>query len=151
MNLATKRRIAADVLKVGKDRVYFDPDRLPDIKEAITKADIRKLINEYAIQVKPVVSNSRSRIRKNKEQKKKGRRKGQGSRKGKMTARLSKKERWMAKIRPQRVFLKELKKKDLLDTSTYREVYKKAKSGFFRSVRHIKLYLVERELFKKKK
>ncbi|MBU2589713.1 MAG: 50S ribosomal protein L19e [Nanoarchaeota archaeon] len=150
MNLATKRRIAADVLKVGKDRVYFDPERLADIKEAITKADIRKLIQEYAIQAKPVVGNSKSRIRKNKEQKKKGRRQGPGSRKGKKRSRLSKKDAWMAKIRAQRNFLKTVKENKLLDTKTYRDVYRKSKGGFFRSVRHIKIYLTERNLFKKK-
>jgi len=150
MNLSTKRRIAAEVLKIGKDRVYFDPDRLADIKEAITKADIRKLIQEYAIQAKPTIGNSRARIRKNKEQKKKGRQKGPGSRKGKKKARLSKKDAWMAKIRAQRNFLKVVKEKKLLDTKTHRDIYMKSKGGFFRSVRHIKLYLTERNLFKKK-
>jgi len=150
MNLANKRRIAAEVLKVGKDRVWFDPDRLSEIKEAITKADIRRLIQDLAIQAKPKSSTSRARIRKSKNQKSKGRRKSAGSRKGTKRARLSKKDAWMAKIRSQRKFLKEVKSKGLLDSRTYREIYAKSKGGFFRSVRHIKLYLTEHNMFKKK-
>jgi len=150
MNLLTQRRLAAEILKVGRKRVWFDEDRLSEIKESITKADIRKLIKDYAIQAKPETGSSKGRIRKNKEQKKKGRMKGPGSRKGKKTARLPKKVAWMAKIRAQRNFLKEIKSKGLIDAGTYRNAYLKCKGGFFRSVRHIKIYLTEHDMFKKK-
>ena len=64
MNLSNKKRIAATLLKSGETRVWFDPDRLQEIKEAITKADIRKLINDLAIQAKPKTGVSRFRARK---------------------------------------------------------------------------------------
>jgi len=150
MNLATKRRIAAEVLKVGKGRVWFDSDRLSEIKEAITKADIRRLVQDLAIQAKPVTGNSRSRIRNTKEQTRKGTRKGPGSRKGTKRARLSKKDAWMAKIRAQRNFLKRVKEKKLLETKTYRDVYNKCRGGFFRSVRHMRVYMTDHGLFRKK-
>lgn len=150
MNLASKKAIAAKILKVGVNRVWFDPDRLDEIKDALTKADIRKLIKDFAIQAKPVKSISRGRARKKLEQKRKGRRKGPGSRKGKRTARLSKKRAWIQRARPQREFIKMLREKGLITKKTYRMIYAKIKGGFFRSKRHIKLYLNEHNLFVKK-
>lgn len=151
MNLRAQKRMAATLLKTGLNRVWFDDDRLTEVKEAITKADIRALIKDKAIQAKPEQGNSRYRIRKLKKQKSKGRRKGKGSRTGKKTARLSSKESWMAKIRTQRDLIKTLREKLLIDCSTYRMLYRKSKGGFFRSRRHIKLYLTEHGMIKEAK
>ncbi len=137
----TQKRIAADILKVGLDRIKFDQSRLSDIKESITKQDIRALIREGAIKAVPLNTTSKFWVRKNKAQKRKGKRKGQGSRKGKKTARLPKKRAWINRIRLQRKFLKELKDKEKISSAVYRELYLKCKGGFFRSKRHIKLYL----------
>jgi len=52
----------------------------------------------------------------------------------------------MIKIRLQRTFLKELYDKEYLTTEVYRDLYKKAKGGFFRSKRHIKLYVDDNNL-----
>lgn len=150
MNLSTQRRLAAEVMNVGQKRVWFDSERLSEIKEAITKADIRRLVQDLAIQAKAETGISKGRTRKRKEQKRKGRRAGPGSRKGKKRARLPKKDAWMAKIRAQRNFLKELKEKKMIEAKAYRNIYKKCKGGFFRSVRHIKIYMTEHKLFKKK-
>ena len=49
MNLIVQKRIAADILGCSKKRVVFDQERLSDIKEAITKADLRGLVSEGAI------------------------------------------------------------------------------------------------------
>ena len=49
MKLDNQKRLAAQILKCSKKRVKFDPDRSSDIKESITKADIRNLIKEEAI------------------------------------------------------------------------------------------------------
>lgn len=150
MNLGTQKRIAADILKVGKARVWFDDHRLDDIKEVVTREDIRGLIKGKAIQRKALVGTSRFWARKRKIQKSKGRRKGEGKKKGKRTARLSKKEKWMADVRVQRKLLKTLKEKSLLKENIYRQIYLKIKGGFFRSRRHILLYLKDQKLFKKK-
>lgn len=151
MKLTSQKRIAAQLLKVGENKVWFDPDRLEEIKEAITKTDIRGLIKDLAIQAKPQKSISGYRSRKIKTQKRKGRRKGDGSRKGTKNARLSKKDAWKSKIRAQRKFIKSLKVKELINTQTYRNIYAKTKGGFFRSCRHIKLFLNEHGLFNNKK
>ena len=56
----------------------------------------------------------------------------------------------MIQVRNQREFIKELKEKELVEVGVYRNLYRKVKGGYFRSKRHIKLYLTENELFKKK-
>lgn len=146
MKLTSQRRIAAQVLKCGEGRIWFDRERLPDIKQAITKADIRHLIGERAIQKKPKRAISHGRLRKHLLQRRKGRRQGQGSRKGKRTARLPKKKEWMVRIRGQRAFIRELRDKAIIAPHIYHLLYKKAKGGFFRSKRHIKLYMEEHKV-----
>ena len=146
--LNVQRRLAAQMLKCGKHRVKFDTDRLEDIKEAITKADIRQLINAGAISRKRVLNTSRFWARKIKEQKSFGKQKGVGSRKGKKTARLNPKRTWINKIRLQRNFIKQLRDSKKITSADYHELYMKSKGGFFRSISHLKLYTQERELVK---
>ncbi|MBT3416460.1 50S ribosomal protein L19e [Candidatus Woesearchaeota archaeon] len=147
MKLNNQRRIAADVLKKGTKKVKFNITRLADIKEAITRADIRSLIIDNAISADPKRGVSRGRVRKSLVQKRKGRQSGAGSRKGVKTARLPKKLNWMNHVRKQRKFIKELRDKKLITTIVYREMYNKVKGGFFRSKNHIKIYLTENRLF----
>jgi len=101
---------------------------------------------DKAIKIKRVKGSSKLRARKRKVQKRKGRQKGPGSKKGKQR---SGKREWMNKIRVQREFLKELRDKNIIDKKVYRNLYLKSKGGFFRSKRHIKLYLTEHRLGKK--
>ncbi len=150
-SLENRKRISAEILKVGVHKVWFDPDRLDEIKEAITKQDIKALINDYAIQAKPTSRNSRARARKRLVQRRKGRQKGPGTKKGTHKARLPKKRVWIIKMRNQRSLLKSFKEKELIDNMTFKDLYAKVKGGFFRSQRHIKLYMTERNLFNKKK
>ena len=146
--LDVQRRLAAKILKCGRNRIRFDPDRLDDIKEAITKTDIRSLINNGDISRKRVLNTSRFWARKKAMQKTSGRQKGFGSRKGKKTARLEPKRVWINKIRLQRSFIKSLRDNKLVSDDTYHNLYTKSKGGFFRSLRHLKLYTKERELIK---
>lgn len=147
MNLRNQKRIAADILKKGIKKIKFNTERSSDIKEAITRSDIRTLIIDKAIKAEPKRGVSRSRARKTIIQKRKGRQTGSGSRKGKKTSRLSKKQDWMNHVRKQREFVKELRDKKLITTSVYRTMYKKIKGGYFRSKNHVKLYLTENKLF----
>ena len=147
MKLKSQKRIAARLLKVGKTSVRFNPERLADIKEAITKLDMRALINDDAVIAKPTGSQSKGGLRKRLIQKRKGRQQGLGKRKGRKTARLSKKEEWMNKVRVQRKFIREMKDKNLISVKTYRGLYGKIKGNYFRSRNHIKLYLNENKLF----
>ena len=149
MKLDSQKRIAASKMKVSKKRIKFDVERLGDIKEAITKFDIISLVKEGAIRVKQKKGVSRVRAKKQTIQKSKGKRKGHGSRKGSQKTRTKKKKTWMQGVRLKRRFIKELKEKDLVNNQVYRELYRKIGGGFFRSKRHIKLYVEEHKLWEK--
>jgi len=150
MKLSTQKRIAAKILNKGKSRVSFLMSALSEIKEAITRGDIRKLAKQGAISEKHQNMQSRARARKSAIQKSKGRQKGHGSRKGKKFARTPRKLTWMFRIRLQRKFLNELKEKELISSKVYHMLRQKAKGGFFRSKRHIKVFLEEHNLVGKK-
>ncbi len=146
MKLSTQKRLAADVMKVGMSRVWIDPEFEDEVSLAITRDDIRRLVDEGAIQKKPVVGVSRGRARYVLRQKRKGQRKGPGTRKGKASTNLSGKERWMMKIRPMRKELKQLRDSGKISRKTYRELYLKAKGNAFRNTAHLKTYISERKL-----
>ncbi len=146
--LRVQKRLAAQMLKCGQNRVVFDPDNLKEIKKAITKGSIRSLIKKGIISKKRMLSTSKFWVRKRKKQKSKGLQKGHGSRKGRKTARLNPKRAWINKIRLQREHIQILIKKDMITTADYHDLYKKSKGGFFRSLRHLKLYIKEKELIK---
>jgi large subunit ribosomal protein L19e len=146
MKLSTQKRLAAQVLKVGQSRVWIDPEFIDEVSLAITKADIRRLIDERAIQAKHKKGVSRGRTRYKIKQKRKGQRKGPGRRKGKATAALSKKERWSMKIRPMRKELRKLRDEGKISPKTYRELYLKAKGNAFRNTAHLRTYITERKL-----
>ncbi|NQU79823.1 50S ribosomal protein L19e [Candidatus Woesearchaeota archaeon] len=150
MKLSVQKRLAASIFKSSQKRVWFDQDRLPDIKESITKQDLKGLISEGVIRLKPETSISRGRARQKKIQKGKGLQKGKGSRKGGLRARIPKKDLWKVKMRVQRGFLKILRDKGFITRSIYQNLYLKSKGGFFRSKRHIKIYLDEHKLTEKK-
>jgi ribosomal protein L19E len=49
MNLRKKKELAARTLGIGKERIRFNLHRVGEIKEAITKQDIRDLVAQKAI------------------------------------------------------------------------------------------------------
>jgi large subunit ribosomal protein L19e len=137
VSLTIQRRLAAEILKCGESRVRFDPERLEDIEDAITRADIRQLISEGAIYAAPKRGNTRRR--------EDGKR-GPGRRKGGKYSILSRKERWLMKVRAQRKYLRRLKAAKLLKEGSYRHVYLQIKAGRFKSVAELKNYLKENGL-----
>ena len=145
----SKKRLAANILKTSPKKISFATDALEEIKKAITRADIRGLIAVKKIKKSTPNEQSLSRARKIKSQKRKGRQKGHGSKKGGKTSVLSKKEAWMLKIRTQRKFIKELRVKGLVTPHDYQILYRKSKGGFFRNKRHIKLFITENKMVQK--
>jgi large subunit ribosomal protein L19e len=148
MKLNLQKKLAAKMARVGKKRIKINPELADDIKTAITKADVGGLISEGKIEVIHKKGVSRHRARKLHTQRKKGRRKGHGSRKGAQKARTPKKRTWMNKIRLQRKTLRELKDKDSLKKGAYRRLYSLAKGGFFRSKKHMLLYVDKNKMMK---
>ncbi len=148
MSLLTQRRLASKILKVGTNKIWFDPEVTEDIEAAVTRDDVRALISDGNISVKPVVGTSRGRARKIALQKAKGRRRGQGSRKGAKGARFPRKKRWMVTIRAVRKELTSLRESGEIESSTYRRLYLLAKGGTFKSRAHLKHYIKEQGFIK---
>jgi len=132
VNLNLKRRLVARMLGVGVDRVWFDPEAIEDLEGIDTRDDVRKLLKQNVIKILPIKGQTR---------RKKKKRRGPGSRKGKKTARLSKKERWMMRVRAQRKLLRKLRDKGKLTKSEYRKLYMLVKGGMFRSRAHLLEYI----------
>ena len=139
-DLGSQTRLAADVLDVGERRVWLDPDEADEIAEAITREDIRDLVDQGIIQAKGTQNNSRGRARERDQKRSYGHKKGQGKRKGKAGARQNKKDSWVSRIRAQRKRLKELRDNGTLDRTQYRELYNKASGGEFDSVDRLEAY-----------
>ncbi len=133
--LSLQKRIAAQVLKVGKNRVWFDPSRINDIKEAITKEDIKALIKERAIKKKPLIGTKRKAGKSRKKRKRKGRRRGPGKKRKNLNKR---KEEYIRKIRKIRSYIKELKSRNVIDAKESKKLMRLAKAGVFKSKKDIK-------------
>ena len=150
MSLENQRRLAAEVLKVGETRVWIDPDRTEEVEIAITREEIRRLIHEGAIKSRPKRGVSRARARTLHEKKRKGLRRGPGSKSGSTRARIPKKKAWMKKVRPLRKRLRELETSYTITESVYRHLYKMAGSGEFESVADLERYIKTRGLGRKR-
>lgn len=148
MNL--QKRLAAKIMRCSPKRIQLDHGQLTQIKEAITRADVRSLLKKRIIKQKPVQGISHGRFRATLRAHRKGRRQRAGSRKGCKNARTPRKERWVQKIRAQRSFLVRLYTGGHVSTPTYRQLYLKAKGGFFRSTRHLRVYIEEQGHITKK-
>ncbi|MDP3065607.1 MAG: 50S ribosomal protein L19e [Methanobacteriaceae archaeon] len=148
MNLTTQKRLAAEILKIGVNRVWIDPDNLEEVSEAITREGVKKLIEDGSIKARPKKGISSYRSKKIAEQKSKGRRKGRGSIKGAKGARNPKKKAWMTTIRALRTDLKDMRDNREINRTTYRKLYRMAKGGAFRSKSYMKTYARDHDLLR---
>lgn len=144
MNLSTQKRIAAEILKCGIYRVRLKEDK--DVEEALTREDIRSLIKKRMIWRIQKKGTSRGPARKKLSQKKRGRRRGAGSKRGKQ---VSGKAEWMSLIRTQRSVLTKLRDTGKVNKSDYRILYLRSKGGMFRSKKHLLSYIKEHDFLKK--
>ncbi len=142
-DLSAQKRLAADVLGVGENRIWLDPEQQGDIAEAITREDIRELVEEGIVRAEEPGGNSRNRAREREAKRAYGHQKGAGSRKGEAEARKSDTDGWASTIRAQRRRLRELRDEGRLSRSQYRDVYDKAGGGEFDSVADLERYIDE--------
>jgi len=142
MDVKNQKRMAAAMLKCGENRVWLNPDKIEEVADCITRADIRTAIASGLIKAKPKTGISKARTRHQAEQKAKGRRKGPGSRKGTSNARLSDKRKWISTIRPIRDELKTLRAEGKITPSIYRVYYRKAKGGVYKNRRNLRTHMI---------
>jgi large subunit ribosomal protein L19e len=149
-NLTNQRRLASRIMKVGKNRVWINPDKIEDVESAITREEVRKLVHEKAIAAAPIKGVSRGRAKVIQAKKRRGRRKGPGSKSGTPRAVISKKEAWMTKIRSLRRKLRELKANRTITEGNYRELYMIAGSGRFSSIADMERYAKAHDMWRKR-
>jgi large subunit ribosomal protein L19e len=136
-DLSNQRRLAAALLKCGEGRVWIDPASQDELADAVTRSDVRSAIKAGVIRRKRIPGTSRVRARLHALEVRKGRHSGPGSRRGTPRARLPKKDRWMRRIRAQRDLLQELRDSKKIPSAVYRQFYRRAKGGMFRSRAHL--------------
>lgn len=137
MNLRNKKRMAAEILKVGVRRVRIDPTSMDQLEDAITRDNIRALIHEGIIWVEPSrgISRGRARVRAI-SRKKRGR--GSGSKKGSSGSRQARKTVWVNRVRAMRKYLKMVKDRGDITGEAYKRLYRQVRGGQMRSLRHLK-------------
>ncbi|WP_181685433.1 50S ribosomal protein L19e [Halorhabdus salina] len=140
-DLSAQKRLAADVLDVGQNRVWFDPEAQGEIADAITREDVRDLIDQGIIRTKEKSGNSRGRAKERQKKRAYGHQKGHGSRKGAAGARQNEKDDWVSRIRAQRERLRELRDSGELSPTEYRELYNQASGGEFDDVGDLNRYI----------
>ena len=143
VDLSLQKRLASEILGVGVSRVRVDPARVEDVADAITREEIKRLIKDGAVYAEPAHGNTGYSSKVRREQRRKGRRRGHGKRKGVRAARTDEKEVWMGKIRKIRRYLRFLRDNKIIDRKTYRRLYRLAKGGFFKSFNSLRTYLIE--------
>ena len=114
MNLKKKKELAKKTLKVSKKRIIFLAPRLNEIKDAITKQDIKELQKEGAIVINP--PKGRRKIEKRK------RKRGVGKIKKKVNKR---KRNYVILTRKLRKYISELQKRGKMAKKLHRSVYPK--------------------------
>jgi large subunit ribosomal protein L19e len=130
MNLRKKKTLAAKALKVGEKRIVFSTPRLEEIKEAITKQDIKDLKNEGAIMIREVKGRKKAKKRK----------KGKGAGNVKKKVNVRKKE-YATLTRKFRKYTAGLKKTGELDAEEVGDIRKKIRNKFFRSKAHLREHI----------
>lgn len=130
MNLKNKKLLASKVLGVGKNRIKFNSDNLAEIKEAITKDDIKGLYSEGIISIKPIKGRKKIVRRKI--------RRGPGKIKIKIKHR---KRDYVIMTRKLRRYLKTLKVQGKVDKETFLDIRKKIKIKNFKSKDSLKDYV----------
>jgi large subunit ribosomal protein L19e len=149
-DLKGQRRLAAQILKIGQNRVWINPERMDDVDGAITREEVRKLIHEKIIVSLPEKGVSRSRAKTIRGKKRLGRRSGEGSVTGAGYAKVTQKEAWMIRIRSLRRKLRELKASRVITEATYTQYYRMAGSGRFQSIAEMERNLKANDQWRKR-
>lgn len=137
VNLRKKRELIARMMGLGVNRVRFEPDKLDDVADAITRENMQSLIKNGTVWTVKVKGTSRARAEKKLNTRRK-RGVGAGSKKGKKSARSGKKKVYVKKVRSLRRNLKLLKDRNEITRSVYWLIYKKVNGGQVRSLSHLR-------------
>ena len=127
MKLENKKQLASRTLQVGKNRIVFNTTRLQEIKEAITKQDIKDLLQDKAITIKQIKGTKKIVKRKT--------RRRLGSVKRKVNTR---KKDYMTLTRKLRTYLAHLKKTKQIKQEDFENLRKQIRAKQFKSLNQLK-------------
>ena len=130
MKLDKKKALAASTLGVGKGRIIFNQLRLDEIKDAITKQDIRDLNASGAILIRQAVGKRKVVGRKNR------RRSGSIKKKVKPGKRA-----YIFLTRKLRSYVKELLSHEKITKEQYLKFRQQIKAHIYKSKAHLKEHL----------
>jgi len=130
MNLSKKKLLAVRTLKVGKERIMFVQSRLAEMKEAITKQDIRDLVKDGAIVIKEIKGRTKNKKRKT--------RRSTGNIRKKIKTR---KKDYVALTKKLRVFVEHLEKSGKITKDEKKELRKRIRNKDFRSKANLKEHM----------
>ncbi len=122
MTVETVRRLAADMLDVGRGRIWINPDEISEVGKMATRSDVKELINKGTVKKLPVRGRKKNTAKKTR---------SEGSRKGRSGK--SAKESWMEKVRAQRRLLGKLIDEGVLPSKEKRNIYRRIKSGIYKN------------------
>lgn len=126
MQLRVKKELAAKALNVGKSRIIFVEGNLPQINEAITRADMIDLFNSGAIKIREIQGRKTPVKRKN--------RRGIG----KVKKRVNKnKQEYVKSTRKLRKIAKSLLRLEKIDAVKHQKIRKLIRARHFKSKRHL--------------
>jgi large subunit ribosomal protein L19e len=142
MNLRSKKQLAAKTFGVGKSRILFVNERIDEIKDAITKQDMRTLQKDGAIIIKEIKGRSANVNKKNRRHVGKVRRKVN-----------TRKRDYVILTRKLRQFIADKKQKGEMSDEEIKETRKRIRNKIFKSKAHLKENLggLKNENAKKKK
>jgi len=133
-----QKRLASEILGVGINRVWLDPENLDEIGKAITKADVEKLIKDGLIKKLPKKGVKRRAGRRRQKKKRRG--------KGKVKKRVKKRKKlYVRRVRSLRRYLKALKEEGKIDSKEYRKLRTMIKAGLIKTKADIKARIWEKE------